>query len=510
MRISSSWGQQAAITSIINQGAQVQQTQTEVSTGMKTLKPSDGPSATVSINNLTQNISQMQQYQTNNDAATQRLSVENSSMQSASGILNQINALCVQGMNGSNNASDKASIGAQIQSLNQQLVSVANTQDFNGEYIFSGTKSTTPPFTQDPSNPGAYVYSGNSDQRQIQVGPNASVAVGDPGNSVFGAATGPAPATVPAAGSVSNIFEAINQFVTTLTTNPVKGSAQSTLQATHAFTLNGVTIPAMAAPASKLTAIPPIADAVTQGTSVAAAINLAATGVTATADPTTGALTFTDSITGLTTSVIVDGDVSNTGLTVGTLASGVKGSAQSPLQATHAFTINGTTIPAMAAPLTSPPAADSVTQGTSVAAAINLLTSSTGVTATADPTTGAITLANKTGAAIAVAGDISNTGLSVATTSSGTTLQASLSDVTKGANQILSINAVVGGRLNILTTQSTINSGSVLNMQTTLSSVQNIDEAAAISALNMQSIALQASQQAYSLVNKLSLFNYMN
>ena len=127
MRISSSWGQQTAISSIISQESKLQQTQTEVSTGIKTLQPSNGPAATVNINNLTQSISQTQQYQTNNDAATQRLSMENSSLQSASGLLNQINALCVQGMNGTNNADDKASIAAQIQSLNQQLVSVANT-----------------------------------------------------------------------------------------------------------------------------------------------------------------------------------------------------------------------------------------------------------------------------------------------------------------------------------------------------------------------------------------------
>ena len=412
MRISSSWGQQTAISSIISQESKLQQTQTEVSTGIKTLQPSDGPAATVNINNLTQSISQTQQYQTNNDAATQRLSMENSSLQSASGLLNQINALCVQGMNGTNNADDKASIAAQIQSLNQQLVSVANTQNVNGEYLFSGTKSTTPPFSQDPSNPGAYDYSGNSAQRTIQVGTNTSVTDGDPGNSVFGAPTGPAPATVPTAGSVNNIFEAINQFVTTLTTNPVKGSAQTALGATNAFTINGVTIPAMAAPASQLASIPPIANA--------------------------------------------------------------------------------------------------VTQGTSVATAINLLTGSTGVTAISDPITGAITLSNKTGAAIAIAGDTTNTGLTVATTTSTSLLQASLGDITKGANQILSINAVVGGRLNTLTMQSTINSGAVINMQTALSSVQNVDEAAAISSLNLQSVALQASQQAYSQVNKLSLFNYIN
>ena len=47
-------------------------------------------------------------------------------------------------------------------------------------------------------------------------------------------------------------------------------------------------------------------------------------------------------------------------------------------------------------------------------------------------------------------------------------------------------------------------------MQTALSSVQNVDEASAISSLNLQSVALQASQQAYSQVNKLSLFNYIS
>jgi flagellar hook-associated protein 3 FlgL len=157
-----------------------------------------------------------------------------------------------------------------------------------------------------------------------------------------------------------------------------------------------------------------------------------------------------------------------------------------------------------------PPIADVVIQGKSVAANINSLTGTTGVTAISDPTTGAITLSNKTGANIVITGDTTNTGLTVGTTTSTTILKASLGDITKGANQILSINAVVGGRLNTLMMQSTINSGAVLNMQTALSSVQNIDAAAAISSLNLQSVALQASQQAYSQVNKLSLFNYIN
>jgi flagellar hook-associated protein 3 FlgL len=46
-------------------------------------------------------------------------------------------------------------------------------------------------------------------------------------------------------------------------------------------------------------------------------------------------------------------------------------------------------------------------------------------------------------------------------------------------------------------------------MQTALSSLQDIDYASAISQLNQQTVALQASQQAYAQVQKLSLFNYL-
>jgi flagellar hook-associated protein 3 FlgL len=404
MRISTSWGQQTAISSILDQQSQLQQTQTAVSTGKKVIAPSDGPAATVSINNLNQSISQTQQYQTNSNVAQQRLSLEDSTLQGSTTILQQINELCLQGMNATTNASDKATIANQIQGLNQQLLSLANTQNVNGEYLFSGTNNTTPPFAQDPGNPGAYDYAGNSAQRTIQVGASTHVTDGDSGNAVFGTPTGPI-GTLPAPGSATNIFEAINQFAAALTANTVTGSA-----------------------------------------------------------PAFGAI------------------------------------------AANTFQINGTNIGAVTA------GTGAITQGANVAAAINLLTATTGVTATANTTTGAITLTNTTGAAIAITGTTTNTGLTAATANNNiniSALQASLGDITKGANRILAVDATVGSRLNTLTTQNTINSGAVLNMQTALSSVQDVNEASAISTLNLQTVALQASQQAYSQVNKLSLFNYI-
>ncbi len=84
------------------------------------------------------------------------------------------------------------------------------------------------------------------------------------------------------------------------------------------------------------------------------------------------------------------------------------------------LTINGTSVGAVAA------GSDAVTQGANIAAAINTVTNTTGVTATADATTGAVSLSNLSGTntVIAFAGATASTaitGLTAATTTATTT-----------------------------------------------------------------------------------------
>jgi len=48
-----------------------------------------------------------------------------------------------------------------------------------------------------------------------------------------------------------------------------------------------------------------------------------------------------------------------------------------------------------------------------------------------------------------------------------------------------------------------------LNMKSVLSNVQDLDYAEAISRFNLENLSLQAAQQAYAQVKKLSLFDYI-
>lgn len=84
-----------------------------------------------------------------------------------------------------------------------------------------------------------------------------------------------------------------------------------------------------------------------------------------------------------------------------------------------------------------------------------------------------------------------------------------LSDIDQALGNVLQVRADVGVRLNHVDNQVDINESFSLQLQETLSGVQDLDYAEAISRFNLQLTALQAAQQAYVKMQGLSLFNYM-
>jgi flagellar hook-associated protein 3 FlgL len=219
MRVSTSWSHQTAVNSMLNQQAKLQQTQMQLSTGKKNLTPSDDPAAAARAIDLNHSIKVTEQYQTNIDAARNRLSMQEGVLKGSTDVLQRLQELGIQGLNDTNSPSDRVAIATEMEELNKQLQGLANTKNANGEYMFAGFKSTTMPFSADPANPGAYVYAGDANSRQIQIDASRQIADGDPGTNVFGTPTGAAPATVPAAGSINNIFEAIDKFAADLKAN---------------------------------------------------------------------------------------------------------------------------------------------------------------------------------------------------------------------------------------------------------------------------------------------------
>lgn len=84
-----------------------------------------------------------------------------------------------------------------------------------------------------------------------------------------------------------------------------------------------------------------------------------------------------------------------------------------------------------------------------------------------------------------------------------------LGDLDQALGRLLETRTSLGARMNTVETQSRINEDQLLQVKTALSEIQDLDYAEAISRFNLQQTALQAAQQTFVQVQRLSLFNFL-
>jgi flagellar hook-associated protein 3 FlgL len=88
-------------------------------------------------------------------------------------------------------------------------------------------------------------------------------------------------------------------------------------------------------------------------------------------------------------------------------------------------------------------------------------------------------------------------------------INRALVDMDQSMGRIVEVRGQVGARLNTIDGQKNANDAFSLQLEQTLSEVQDLDYAEAISRMNRQILGLQAAQQAFVKVQGLSLFNYL-
>ena len=108
---------------------------------------------------------------------------------------------------------------------------------------------------------------------------------------------------------------------------------------------------------------------------------------------------------------------------------------------------------------------------------------------------------------------------SLVTTLSATTLSAgqvatqigqSIEQIDGAINNLGNVSASVGGRLNAVTASQSAAQSRQTGLQTSISNLADTDYAAAATRLSTEEIALQAAEQSYASLSKLSLFNYVS
>lgn len=182
MRVSTAQQYQQAISQMLDQQAQIQKTQIQLSSGQRLLKPSDDPTATRQLLSLEQSQSALQQFSTNLGLAEGRLSQTESILGDAGDLLQRVRELTVQANSGTQSDEGRKAIAVEIESVGEQLLALANSRDQSGNYLFAGFRSDGAPFSITSSGTE---YLGDDGQRSVQIAADASVLTHDSGSRVF-------------------------------------------------------------------------------------------------------------------------------------------------------------------------------------------------------------------------------------------------------------------------------------------------------------------------------------
>ena len=398
MRITQSMEQAQFLASLNQLESNISQTQKQISTGLSFTTASQNPVDAGLVSNYNATLAQSQQYTSNANSAQTDINTEDTALTSVQTQLQSLRDLALEADSGTVSSENLTAIAAQATQIQNSLLSLANTQDGSGNYIFAGNAVQTQPFTLTATGAD---YAGDQGQQKVQIAAGLSVATGDNGDAVF------------------------NQIKTgngTFTVAPGTGNT---------------------------------------GTGII--------GATSVADPSgyTGGSYSIDFTAPNTYQVLNSSDAV---VTSGTYTAGQ----------TISFSGLQVTLSGQPAAGDSFNVAPSIHQSvfTTVQNLINAL--QTGVSGTNSQT------------------QLSNS------------IAAALNNIDQALSQTSTVQADVGGRLNLITTQLSVATSQQAQLQQSITSLQGLNYASAVTSLDSENTTLSAAMQAFTLTQGLSLFKFLS
>ncbi len=182
MRVTQGMEQAQFLTSLNQLESNIAQTQNEVSTGLSFTTAAQNPVAAGLVDSYNQVLAQSQQYTANGNSAQGSLNTEDNALTQVQNALQSLRDLALEANNATESAQDRSAIATQATQIQNTLLSLANTQDGSGNYIFGGYATQTQPFAL---NATGATYSGDQGQRQVQIAAGQTLVVGDNGDLVF-------------------------------------------------------------------------------------------------------------------------------------------------------------------------------------------------------------------------------------------------------------------------------------------------------------------------------------
>jgi flagellar hook-associated protein 3 FlgL len=155
----------------------------QLSTGKSLIRPSDDTVKLRTIGNLERAIDKVDAQNYNLDHLLIRYSTEESALRSASDVLIRMRELAIQASNGSVSSEDREIISIEIDGLKEQLFSLANTRDADGNTVFAGSRTGQLAFVK--ADDGSIYYQGDAEKMMVEIGNNRELPKNRNGLEVF-------------------------------------------------------------------------------------------------------------------------------------------------------------------------------------------------------------------------------------------------------------------------------------------------------------------------------------
>ena len=182
MRISTSSIYSANLNLLNQQQTQLLHTQQQIATQRRILTPADDPIASARALEISQSDASNSQYATNRNVVQHSASLSESVLQSVTNLLQDVRTVAVNAGSGALTNSDKQTFATDLSGRLEELVTLANSTDGVGNYLFSGFQGRTQPFA---STSAGVQYQTDDGQRMIQVSGSRQLAASDSGADIF-------------------------------------------------------------------------------------------------------------------------------------------------------------------------------------------------------------------------------------------------------------------------------------------------------------------------------------
>jgi flagellar hook-associated protein 3 FlgL len=187
MRISTAQYFESSAVKYQDNFSNIVKTQEQVTSGVRIQTAADDPVGAARLLLLQQQKDMLGQFSGNMTSLKNSLTNEESVLDSVNTALQSARELALQAGNGGISDADRKSVASEIGEIEAQVLGLLNSKDSSGQYLFSGSKTSTPPYVR--NNDGTYTYQGDETPLSLQVSDTLSIASNDTGKTILEGAT---------------------------------------------------------------------------------------------------------------------------------------------------------------------------------------------------------------------------------------------------------------------------------------------------------------------------------